>query len=82
METEGMREAEKPVCISAGLALTATQRLQRWVSAQLDSEMNQKVTLNASGAQQLASTNCKKLGAKTNQRTETVLDIGTKELQT
>lgn len=82
VETEGMREAEKLVCILAGLALTAIQRLQRWVSAQLDSKMNQKVILNASGAQQLTSTNCKKLGAKTNQRTETVLNIWTKEPQT
>lgn len=58
VETEGMREAEKLVCILAGLALTAIQRLQGWVSAQFDSKMNQKVILNASGAQQLTSTNC------------------------
>lgn len=60
VETEGMREAGKLVFILAGLARTAIQRLQHWVSAQFDSKMNQKVILNASGAQQLTSTNCSK----------------------
>lgn len=77
VETEGMREAEKLVCVLAGLARTAIQRLQHWVSAQLDSKMNQKVILNARGAQQLTSTNRSKWSAKTNQRTGTVLNIWT-----
>lgn len=75
VESEGRREAEKLVCISAGLAQTAIQRLQHWVSAQPDSEMSQKVILNASGAQQLISTNCSKWRAKSSHRTGTVLNI-------